>query len=118
MKNRKNGISAIGGASLLTIFAVLCMTVFAMLSLSTAIADSRMMSRMDESAAAYYDACNEAYGIIAMLREGDVPEWLNESGDGSYSFVCEMAYNQALKVTVRNEDGLWTISNWTTGPLE
>ena len=33
---------AVGGSSLLVIFAVLCLTVFALLTLSTAAADSRL----------------------------------------------------------------------------
>lgn len=41
-RNASGPPAAVGGSSLLVIFAVLCLTVFALLTLSTAAADSRI----------------------------------------------------------------------------
>ena len=55
-KGQKMNLPAVGGSSLLVIFAVLCMTVFAVLSLSTVLAEQRLSETAAESVAAYYRA--------------------------------------------------------------
>ena len=61
-------ISTLGGTSLMLIFAVLCLTVFAVLSLSTAKAGDQFSESMQASVQAYYEADNEAEGILAASR--------------------------------------------------
>ena len=51
---------AVGGVSLLVVFAVLCLTVFALLSLSTVRADARLSEASAQSVADYYAADCEA----------------------------------------------------------
>jgi len=41
-KRRRFSVPAVGGSALLTMFAVLCLTVFALLSLSTALSRARL----------------------------------------------------------------------------
>ena len=48
--------AAVGGSSLLVIFAVLCLTVFALLALSTVQADGRLSQKTAQAVAEYYDA--------------------------------------------------------------
>lgn len=65
---------AIGGSSLLTVFAVLALTVFALLSLSTVRADVRLADSAAEAVTGYYAADCRAQEILARLRNGEKPE--------------------------------------------
>ena len=55
-KKQRLSVPVVGGSSLLVIFAVLCMTVFALLSLSTVLADGRLNQASVEAVSAYYTA--------------------------------------------------------------
>ena len=61
----------VGGSSLLVIFAVLCLTVFALLSLSTVRADVRLSEASAQAVSGYYQADCQAEAILARLRSGD-----------------------------------------------
>ena len=61
---------ALGGASLLVIFAVLALTVFALLSLSTVRADVRLGDASAQAVVNYYAADGRAQEILACLRTG------------------------------------------------
>ena len=61
---------ALGGSSLLVVFAVLSLTVFALLSLSTVRADQRLGEASAKAVADYYAADLKAQEILADLREG------------------------------------------------
>lgn len=65
---------AMGGSSLLTVFAVLALTVFALLSLATVRADVRLADASARATADYYAADCKAQEILAQLRNGEVPE--------------------------------------------
>ena len=65
---------ALGGISLLVVFAVLCLTVFALLSLSTVRADQRLSDASARAVQAYYAADCQAQEILARLRFGETPE--------------------------------------------
>lgn len=57
MDNRRGGLPpAVGGVSLLTAFAVLCLTVFALLSLATVRADVRLAEAAVRTVTDYYAA--------------------------------------------------------------
>lgn len=106
---------AVGGASLLVAFAVLCLTVFALLSLSTVRADDRLSQASARAAEAYYRADCEAQEILARLRSGEVPD--NVSFDGSvYSYECPILESQTLAVEVFFRDGEYTILSWQSLP--
>ena len=66
--NHKHAPPAVGGSSLLVIFSVLCLTVFALLSLSTVQASGRLSSTSAQAVAAYYQADSQAEAILARLR--------------------------------------------------
>ena len=52
MGNEKRALPpAVGGSSLLTVFAVLCLTVFALLSLATVQADARLSDASGQTVA-------------------------------------------------------------------
>ena len=68
MRDRKNAAPAIvGGSSLIMVFAVLCLTVFTLLTLSTVQADRRLSEVTAEAVSAYYAADTEAERIFAQL---------------------------------------------------
>ena len=73
-KRRKMSFTTVGGSSILTIFAVLCFVVFALLSLSTATANHNLTKKSTEAVTNYYKADKEAEEILAKIRAGEQPE--------------------------------------------
>ena len=57
----------IGSASILLVFVILCLVSFAVLSIVSANADSRLSTRVLERTTAYYDACNQAEQSLAGM---------------------------------------------------
>lgn len=119
MRKRERGDftpPAVGGASLLVAFAVLCLTMFALLSLSTVRADDRLSQASAQAAEAYYAADCEAQEILARLRAGEVPDGV--SFDGSvYSYECPISESQTLAVEVFFRDGEYTVLRWQSVPM-
>jgi len=113
--NNKTNISAFsfpGGSSLTVIFAVLCLTVFALLSLNTAQAGTRLSERSAEAVAAYYRADRQAEEILARLRAGEHPDGVTFDGR-IVSYVCPISETQELRVTIeRNGTGTYTVLQW------
>ena len=105
MDNRKKqrfSPPAVGGASLLVVFAVLCLTVFALLSLTTVQADVRLADASVQAVADYYAADLEAQTILARLRAGEQPEGVAFSGSGLLraEYTCRISDTQELQVSV------------------
>lgn len=59
----------VGSVSLILIFSVLCLTIFALLTLSSARSDTALARRAARSAQEYYAADTEAQLILAQLTE-------------------------------------------------
>ena len=110
---KREGFSppAVGGSSLLVIFAVLCLTVFALLSLSTVQAERRMADASVQAVTAYYRADSQAERIFAGLRGGVVPEGVEQRAN-IYHYVCPISENQDLVVELQCEEGCWTVLRW------
>ena len=64
---KKSAFSAVGISSLLVIFAVLCLAVFALLSVSTVQAQNRLAESSREAVLGYYRADCEAETVLAAL---------------------------------------------------
>lgn len=92
---------AVGGISLLVIFAILCLTVFSLLSLSTVQAGGRLSQAGSSAAEEYYAADAAAEEILASLREGNCPAGVEELGDGYYSYTCPISEKRTLCCQVR-----------------
>lgn len=114
---------AIGGASLLVVFAVLCLTVFALLSLSTVRADGRLSEVSAQSVEEFYRADCQAQEVLAQLRGGetvsqDIKVTSRNISDGGvrYSYNCPISDTQTLKVTVEFRDGEYTVRRWQAVP--
>lgn len=103
----------VGGSSLLVIFAVLCLTVFALLGLSTVKADGRLSDATAEAVSAYYAADRQAEEIFACLRHGEFPENVTEA-DGVYSYTCPISDTQSLQVELAESNGNWSVLRWQT----
>lgn len=102
---------AIGGSSLLVSFAVLCLTVFALLSLSTVQAEKRLSDAAADAVTAYYEADLEAERIFARLRSGETLPGVQESA-GIYSYTCPISENQTLLVKLQKTEAAWTVLRW------
>lgn len=103
----------IGGSSLIVTFAVLCLTVFALLGLSTVRADQRLADVSANAAADYYEAELQAETILSELRSGNIPDGVSKNGD-VYSYMCPVSDTLSLQVEVRIENSQWEIICWRT----
>ena len=109
--NHRISAPAVGGSSLLVIFAVLCLTVLALLSLSTVQAEKRMADASVQNVQAYYEADLEAEKIFARLRAGETVSGVQVKGS-FYRYSCPIAENQLLKVELKREADEWTVCRW------
>ena len=108
-KHQEHQLPVIGGSSLLVIFAVLCLTVFALLGFSTVQADKRLSDISIQAVSDYYAADCAAEEIFAKLRAGQLPEGVTLTGD-VYAYICPISPTQALQVEVRSGD--WEVLRW------
>lgn len=102
---------AVGGSSLLVIFAVLTLSVFAMLSLSTVQAEKRIGESAAQGVQAYYEADRQAEEVFARLRSGEMVEGVEQT-ENRYSFRCYISEHQHLDVVLSCEEGQWQILRW------
>lgn len=102
---------AVGGASLLVVFAVLCLTVFALLSLTTVQANARLSIASAQTVSDYYAADCAAQDVLARLRLGDIPSEVRYE-NGVYAYECSISDTQTLAVEVRLENGNFTVLRW------
>ena len=116
-EKRQFSVPVVGGRSLLVIFAVLCLTVFALLSLSTVQAYGRLSDAAAKAVTDYYEADCRAEEIFACLRSGEIPAGVVQTGN-RYSYVCPVSDLQELQVELlRQEDG-WRVVRWQAVSVE
>ena len=112
-KEHRGRIPVVGGSSLLVIFAVLCLTVFALLSLSTVQAGGRLSEASAQAVADYYEADRAAEEIFARLRAGEQPDGVTET-DGVYGYTCPVSQTRQLRVELLQDGEDWTVLRWQT----
>ena len=116
MKNKTQKSLNLGALTILVVFTVLCLTVFSVLSLASAEADSRLTGRNTQQAKRYYEADNLAEeflskigGILAETEQSD-PEairarFVAELGNGFDSATDQAAFavpvSNELRLTVQ-----------------
>lgn len=112
---KQNAISlpAIGGSSLLVIFAVLCLVVFSLLSLNTVLAERRLSHAYGKATKDAYRADLEAQEIYARLRAGEEVPAVERTED-QYTYSVTITEHRTLQVTLKNEDGSWQVRSWQT----
>lgn len=111
MKKRKMSFTSVGGSSILTIFAVLCFIIFALLSLSTAKANRVLAQKSVDAISRYYQADTQAEEILAQIRQGQVPEGVEKDGN-RYAYSCPVDDNQQLTIEVEYRDNEVRILKW------
>ena len=99
----------IGGSSLLIMFAVLCLTVFSLLALSTVKANQRLSDISTKAISDYYAADCKAEEIFARLRQGEMPDGVSET-DGIWRYTCTISDTQTLVVEIQRSD--WKVLRW------
>jgi len=108
-QHQKISVPIIGASSLLVIFAVLCMTVFSLLGLSTVRADKRLSDIRAQAVSDYYAADCHAEEILVQLRNGQIPCSVIVNND-IYQYTCPISDTQELQVEIRRND--WKILRW------
>ena len=110
-KDTRMSTPVVGGSSLLVIFAVLCLTVFALLGLSTVQAGGRLSQVTAQAVSAYYQADCQAEEIFARLRSGEMPADVTKTSN-IYSYTCPISDTQRLQVELQKEAEGWTVLRW------
>lgn len=109
---RKFQAPMVGGSSLLVIFAVLCLTIFALLGFCTAQADQRLAEASIRAVSGYYAADGQAERILAQLRNGETVEGVTVEND-VYHYNCAISDTQVLMVEARVTDrDHWQVLRW------
>lgn len=101
----------VGGSALLVIFAVLCLTTFAMMSLATVQADRRLTEAAADAVGAYYSADTRAEEILARIRGGEIPAGVAVSGR-TYTYSTKISGTQKLRVKIRIEGEAYAVLEW------
>ena len=103
----------IGATSLLIIFAVLCLTMFTLLALSTAKANARLSDASIQAVSDYYEADRQAEVIFAKLREdsSNMPSGVY-CVDDVYSYDVPISDAQHLLVELQKNEDVWTVLRW------
>ena len=111
--NKRSAFSppAVGISSLLTIFAVLCLVVFALLCISTTQSELRLARAAETAITGYYEADCQAETILAALRRGEHPESVTEE-NGIYTYTCPISQTQVLAVEVAVTGDAYDILRW------
>lgn len=114
-KKQRSQTSIVGGSSLLVVFSVLCVAIFALMSLSSATGDTRLNDRSLQAIQGYYEADSAAEEILASLRQGDVPDGVRLV-DGVYCYECPISETQQLLVEITVDGTDFEILRWQAGP--
>ena len=110
-EKRKFSPPAVGASALLVIFAVLGLTVFALLSIATVRADGRLAEQTRAAVTGYYAADCRAEAVLAQLRAGEMPDGVTRQ-DNVYTYSCPISQTQALMVQVKMQGTSYEILRW------
>lgn len=130
-EQRRSGFSppALGGASLLVIFAVLALTIFALLSLSTVRADGRLSEASAQAVRDYYAADCKAQAYLAWLRTGEgapdpavthtsmVTIDYDDHSAAIHFYTLPISDTQELQVELRMDGTDYEILRWQAVPI-
>ena len=129
MDDKKTPKISIGITSMTVILCVLCLTVFSVLSLSTALTERKLAEKRAVSVQNYYNAETEAAEIVNELQKKwengeDVFDYANKNGvvvkDNYFFFHKAIDDGQELSVVLQYNDGFdileWKVvstADWT-----
>jgi predicted membrane-bound dolichyl-phosphate-mannose-protein mannosyltransferase len=114
MKEKRSMGLNIGSASIIMLFAVLCLTVLSALSLLSASSQMRLSRRAADVVSDYYAADLAASQIYEAVKAGDTSRVETVRGDGgvSYHYVVVIDKHQSLEVSLAEENGAVTVEQW------
>ena len=112
-ENSRGSVPLFGGSSLLVIFAVLVLTVFLLLTLTSVQTDMRLSDASIMAISDYYAADLQAEELFARLRAGDLPAQVQRE-DSLYWYTCPVTQTQRLDVVVCQTVDGWQVLRWKT----
>lgn len=115
MDKKRSLTSPVGASSLLVILAVLCLTVFAVLALTTAGAGRKLAQEAADAVSEYYSADCAAEEILALIRLGQTPPGVTES-EGVFCYTCPISETQELEVAVQVKNDEYIVIKWQSVP--
>ena len=118
-ENRYTGGGVFGASSLFSVLVIVCLTVFAVISVQNALWEDKMSAHAAEITAQKYCAESDANKILAQLRNGKIPSGVNVNGN-IYSYSCSVSDSLSLEVcAVINSADEYSILKWQyTSSLE
>ena len=120
MAEKKIPKISIGITSMTVILCVLCLTVFSVLALSTALSEKKFSEKRASATQAYYEAETEAAAVVNALQETwekgeDVRLFAEDLGvsvkGNTFSFCRSIDTTQELQVEMYLSDG-FAIKKW------
>ena len=115
--NKSKISMGIGLSTLMMVFTVLCLTIFATLSFLQANRNLKETDLIVNSSVKYYDADYKASVIYKDLLDNlDNLDYLNENNieveGNTYSYSVKINATSSLDVKLEYNDGLFTILSW------
>ena len=112
-RQRPMGLN-IGSASIIMLFAVLCLTVLAALSLLSANSQYALSERSAEVTRAYYAAEVRAVEIYDLVKNGDLTDVSSyeHNGETLYSYTVNIDEFQSFSVLLSTSDGKTEVRSW------
>jgi hypothetical protein len=122
-KNERRPGFNVGSASIIMVFSVLCLTIFAVLSVVTANSDlnltRRASSAIQDFYTAEYRAETRALSIKEAMDNGADADAaasgegaIYDASSGTISYTEAVDHRRELRVTLLLEDGALSINNW------
>ena len=90
---------------------MLCLCVFSLLSLSTALAEKRLLDKTLENVEAYYQSEYQAELTLAQLRKGEKVDGVQQDGD-IYRFTHSINDIRTFYAEVQKKEDCWRILRW------
>jgi len=117
ISKKKTGIGTVnaGGAIIIIIFVVLCLTIFGLLSFTTSFADKKLADKNLRSVEQYYKADSEAEKTLAMIYDAIYAR--TRSGYGASADVIQSAVSE-VKQRISMPDSSDTKINNTLGEMD
>ena len=121
--NKGGGGMGVGSASIMLIFAVLCLTVFSLISLSVAESDKTLADTEAELVTQYYIADELAERVLAVILDSDVTpgeilgvtiesEWDMDLFAEVAEYSCPLSDTMELSVKVAVGEDSYDILVW------
>ena len=113
MKKERMSAVPVGACSLLTVLAVLCLTVLALLDYSSALADKRLSDAAAEAVKACYLADLDGEIVLSRLNNGETVEGI-QPHDNSIRYSVPVSGDRYLEAELVYTGDSWQVKRWKT----